>query len=157
MARTYHLGGMRRLVNRVVGLLLPLGLGPRSTYLLTTTGRRSGVPRTTPVTLVEGADGRWLVAPYGAVAWVWNVRADPEVTLRRGRRTLLATAVEVDPPRAAPVLQRYVRQVAVTRPFFDAGPLSSVDDFASEVPGHPVFAVQLRAASPGAEAGRRAE
>ena len=141
MAQTYRLGPARRLLNQLVTALLRLGLGPGSTYLMTTTGRVSGQPRTTPVTLVEGDDGRWLVAPYGPVAWVHNVRATPGVSLRRGNRTLHLTAVEVPAPVAAPVLRRYVQQVAVTRPFFDAGPAAPVEAFEREAARHPVFAL----------------
>ena len=37
----------------------------------------------TPVTLVEERGLRWLVAPYGEVAWVRNARVAREFTLRR--------------------------------------------------------------------------
>ena len=50
--------------------LLRLGLGPKSNYLLTTRGRKSGRRHTTPVSLVIDNGQRWLVAPYGAVGWV---------------------------------------------------------------------------------------
>src|SRR3970040_663996 len=49
-------------------MLLRLGLGPARTYLLTVTGRRSGAPRSTPVTLVEEGGRRWLRSPHGGVA-----------------------------------------------------------------------------------------
>ncbi|MBO0729437.1 MAG: nitroreductase family deazaflavin-dependent oxidoreductase [Acidimicrobiaceae bacterium] len=47
-----------------------------STYLLTIRGRKTGRPSTTPVTIVQHDGKRWLVAPYGAVSWVRNARAD---------------------------------------------------------------------------------
>ena len=50
-------------------------------HLLTVRGRKSGLPRTTPVNLIEYQGRRWLVAPYGEVAWVRNVRAAGEVEL----------------------------------------------------------------------------
>ena len=56
MAKTYHLGAARRLVNLVVKRMVRLGIGGKSTYELTTTGRTTGQQRTTPVTLVE-SDG----------------------------------------------------------------------------------------------------
>jgi len=95
VARVYRLGPARRVVNTVIRFLLRTGTGPKATYLMTTTGRRSGEPRTTPVTLVENNTSRWLVAPYGPVAWVHNVRANPTVELRRGRRRQLLRAREV--------------------------------------------------------------
>ena len=75
MARVYRLGLWRRLINWVIGVLLRLGVSPPHTYLLTVRGRKSGQPYSTPVTLVEEAGERWLVAPYGEVGWVRNARA----------------------------------------------------------------------------------
>ena len=87
MVKKYRLGFTRRAVNLLVTTMLKLGIGQKGAYLLTTTGRKTNQKRTTPVILVEAAPERWLVSPYGVVAWVHNVRANPEVTIRRGRRT----------------------------------------------------------------------
>jgi len=45
----------------------------------------------------------------------------------------------VEPAEAASVLQRYVAQVPITRPFFDVTEKSSLDAFAAEAARHPVF------------------
>jgi len=79
MARTYRLPPRRRTLNRLVRVLLSIGLGPPRTYLLTVRGRRSGRLYSTPVTLVEDGGLRWLVAPYGDVAWARNAKAAGEV------------------------------------------------------------------------------
>jgi deazaflavin-dependent oxidoreductase (nitroreductase family) len=142
MAQNYQLTGIRRMVNQLIRALVSVNLAPRSTYLLTTTGCKSGQPRTTPVTLVENAGGRWLVAPYGPVAWVHNVRATPQVVLRRGRTSLNLAATELPPAEAAPILRTYVKGVAVTRPYFDVTPDSSIEEFEHEGPRHPVFCLQ---------------
>ncbi len=139
MANIYRLGPVRRGINVVMTTMIRIGVGAPSSYLLTTTGRKTGSPRTTPVTLVEGDGDRWLVAPYGAVGWVHNVRSTPEVSLRRGRRTEMRSAIEVDAETAGPVLQRYVRDVRVTAPFFDAKASDPVELFVREAPRHPVF------------------
>ncbi len=141
MAVTYRLGIARRLVNHLVRLLLHLGLGPRSTYLLTARGRRSGKLYSTPVTLVENGGERWLVAPYGEVAWVRNARAAGQVTLSRGGKSETVRIVELGAPESAPVLKRYVARVPITRPFFDVTPESDLDAFAIEAPRHPVFRI----------------
>ena len=146
MAKTYELGPARRAVNALMKPLIRLGVGGRSAYLLTTTGRKTGQPRTTPVILVEHDGQRWLVSPYGTVAWVHNVRAHPEVTLRHGRRDETLHAEEIDPGTAGAVLQSYVRNVRVTAPFFDARGEDPVEKFIEEAPRHPVFT--LTAASP---------
>lgn len=144
MARAYRLGPARQALNSVLTGLLKVGLGPRSTYLMTTTGRRSGLPRTTPVTLVEDATGRWLVAPYGPVSWVRNVRACPHVELRRGRRREHLRVDELDAAAAGPVLRRYAATVAITRPYFDADPDDPDASFAAEADRHPTFRLTKR-------------
>jgi len=141
MAKRYRLGIGRRLVNRLVRVLLALGWGPRHTYLLTTRGHTSGRPRSTPVTLVEQGDERWLVAPYGEVGWVRNARAAGAVTLSRGRRSETVEILELDRHEAAPVLKAYVARVPITRPFFDAGPTSGLAVFRAEAARHPVFRI----------------
>ena len=85
MAKTYHLGRARRLVNAMMGPLARVGLAGGHTYNLTVRGRRTGRPYTVPVILIVG-DERWLVAPYGEVGWVRNARAAGEVELSRAGR-----------------------------------------------------------------------
>jgi deazaflavin-dependent oxidoreductase (nitroreductase family) len=146
MAKAYQLGPGLRAYNALMKPLVRLGIGGKSTFLLTTIGRRSGQQRTTPVVLVEISGDRWLVSPYGMVAWVHNVRAQPEVALRHGRRAETLHAEEVDPATAGPILQRYVRNVPVTAPFFDTKVDDPVEKFIEEAPRHPVF--KLTASSP---------
>jgi deazaflavin-dependent oxidoreductase (nitroreductase family) len=141
MAKQFQRRRGQQVGNAFIATLVRLGVGPKSTYLLTVNGRKTGKPRTTPVMLVETGEGRWLVAPYGAVSWVRNARAAGRVTLRRGGRSEEATVVELDPPAAAPVLQKYLAAVPLVRPYFDVTPESPVDAFVAEAPRHPVFAL----------------
>lgn len=141
MAKTYRLGLWRRVANWLVRALLCVGLGPRHTYLLTVSGRRTGRPYSTPVTLLEERGQRWLVAPYGDVGWVRNARVAGQVTLSRSSRSERVAIFELEPAEAAPVLKRYVTQIPITRPFFDATPESSLGAFAAEAPRHPVFRI----------------
>ena len=139
MARTYRLGPARKTVNVIAKALIGAGLSGGSYYLLTTTGRKTGRPRTTPVVLVENPGERWLVSPYGAVSWVCNLRARPELSLRRGRRTEHFRALEAAPEAAAPVLRQYLSSVRATAPFFDVKAGDPVERFAAEADRHPVF------------------
>ena len=123
--------------NAIVGVLARAGIGP--IQLLTTRGRRTGRPHTVPVVPVEHAGQTWLVAPYGPVGWVRNVREDERVRLRYGRATRDYTAREVGPDEAAPVLKRYVAVATKTRTQFGAAADSPVADFAAETDRHPVF------------------
>jgi deazaflavin-dependent oxidoreductase (nitroreductase family) len=138
---SYRLGFGRRAANALVRVLLRLSVGPARTYLLTVPGQRSGAPRTTPVTLVEERGRRWLVAPYGEVAWVRNLRAAGKAALARGRRVEEIVVREVNADEAAPVLKMYVTRVPITRPYFDAKPESDLAAFRAEAPRHPVFAI----------------
>ena len=139
MAKTYRLGRLRRAANLAATRLARWGLGPPGMHLLTTTGRRTGTPRTTPVRTVT-VDGRqYLVAPYGPVGWVHNIREQPTLELRRGHCTHTMQAREVDPNQSGPVLRRYLAEVKITAPYFDAKPDDPVPRFTAEADHHPVF------------------
>lgn len=139
MAKRYRLTGMLKSVNVMMRGLLRVGLAPKTTHLLTVAGRRSGEPRSTPVSLVEDAGQRWLVAPYGEVGWVLNARAAGQVALSRGRRSETLRIAELDAVEAGPVLKRYVAEQPITRPYFDAGPDDPPEAFVAEAGRHPVF------------------
>ena len=141
MAKSYRLTPLRRVANGLMRLLLRLGLAPGTTILLTVPGRRSGAPRSTPVTLVEEDGQRWLVAPYGPVGWVRNARAAGQVELSRGGRSETVHVQELAPEVAAPILKAYVERVPITRPYFDAAPDAPLAAFAAEATKHPVFQV----------------
>src|SRR5215210_4784446 len=76
-----------RLVNPVVRRLLEAGLFPRTHALLETTGRRIGLPRRVPVGNGLRGDAFWIVTEHGKAAdYVKNIRADPHVRVKVGRR-----------------------------------------------------------------------
>jgi deazaflavin-dependent oxidoreductase (nitroreductase family) len=137
-ARQFRMTRGRRVGDAIVGLLVRAGVVP-NTYLLTTHGRKTGRPRTNPVTIVEQDGRRWLVAPYGPVSWVHNARAAGRVTLRRRRDTHSYTIRELGPVEAGPVLQRYLRIAGATRPYFQASKDDPVEAFVAEAHRHPVF------------------
>jgi deazaflavin-dependent oxidoreductase (nitroreductase family) len=128
----------RRFGDAIISVLIRAGLVP-STYLLTTQGRKSGQPRTNPVTLVERDGRRWLIAPYGPVAWVLNARAAGQVTLRRRGKTEQCRLREVSAEEAGPVLKQYVKIARPTRRSFRATVDSPVEAFIAEADRHPVF------------------
>jgi deazaflavin-dependent oxidoreductase (nitroreductase family) len=134
--------------NAFVGLLARAGIGP--IHLLTTRDRRTGGPHTLPVVPVEHGGRTWLVAPYGTVAWVRDVRRDGHVTLRFGRSTNEYTAREADAEEAGPVLKRYLSVATKTRPQFAATKDSPVEDFVAEADRHPVFELCVAERDPSA-------
>ena len=141
MAKRYRLGGGNRALNALFRLLTRLGVGAKYRHILTVRGRKSGKLYSTPVDVMEIDGRRFLVAPYGVVNWVKNVRAVEEVTLSRGGRTETGRAVELSPDASAPVLRKYLQEVAVARPYFDVTMDASGTEFAAEAARHPVFEV----------------
>ena len=73
--------------------------------LLTTTGRKSGKRRTTPLLYVEDGERYAVVASVGGApahpAWYLNLRAHPAATIQIGRRTLVVTAETAGPDERA--------------------------------------------------------
>lgn len=78
--------------------------------LLTTTGRRSGKPRTLPLLYLETGRGYALVASFAGAdhhpAWYLNLVANPEVEIQVGARRLRARAQTADPERRAELWPR---------------------------------------------------
>ena len=105
---TYKVGRLEKVANLAAKFFVRAGIGSDKTYLLTVVGRNTGRPHTTPVTVLVRDGERWLVGPYGNVAWAKNARACGQVTLsRRGYRETMIVR-EVDPATAAPILKAYV-------------------------------------------------
>lgn len=139
MAKTYRIGIGTRIINWTFRRLTGLGIGASYRHILTVPGRKTGRPHSTPVDVMEHAGSRWLVAGYGPANWVANARAAREVTLSRGGRSEKFAVADADPADAVAVLRRYMRQVRVTRGYFDARPDSPDEAIAAELPRHPVL------------------
>jgi deazaflavin-dependent oxidoreductase (nitroreductase family) len=90
-------------------------LGPNA--LITIRGRKSGVPRTTPIALVEIDGKRWVIGTFGDTNWVRNLRAAREATLTVGRKREKVLADELDVERRAnffgDVIGPYVRRMRI--------------------------------------------
>lgn len=124
-----------------------VGFGHHPTYLLTVRGRKSGEPRTTPVSVVEQAGKRYLFAPYGVVDWVRNLRAAGTATLTRGRRAEQIRGTELPSDQAGPVLKAFIATGNPMGRFFGVTMESSGEDFARATISHPVFVLQRVTAS----------
>lgn len=88
-----------RFIHRAPILLWRLGLGPvvgRFFLLVTTRGRKSGLPRRTVVSSSEMGGRRYSPCPYGEQAeWYRNLVADPRVTIQTDQGARSAVAVRV--------------------------------------------------------------
>src|SRR5262245_65472529 len=87
--------------NRIARPLLAAGVPTGPDVRLTGRGRKTGLPRTTPVTLCEYAGRRGLISPFGETDWARNLRAAGEASISFRRRTEEVTAVELAEPEAA--------------------------------------------------------
>ena len=141
MAKTYQVNFATRMRDSLLMTLQRAGVNMGTMSLLTVRGRKSGQPHTVPVTLVEQDGQRWLVAPYGVVQWVRNIRAAGTATLTRGRRSEVISVTELPAGEAAPILKQYLLHVATVRPYFDVTRDSSLEAFELEAPRHPVFRI----------------
>jgi deazaflavin-dependent oxidoreductase (nitroreductase family) len=75
--------------------LLAIGvpLGPNG--LITVRGRKSGLPRTTGVAIIEVSGRRWIWNPWGDVQWVRNLRSAGRATITKRGKTEEVTATEL--------------------------------------------------------------
>jgi deazaflavin-dependent oxidoreductase (nitroreductase family) len=91
------------------GLMRPgytFGSVPSGHAVLTTTGRKTGKPRHKVIRAILQGDHAYIVqlrppavavnTPLAVAAWVLNIRADPHVQLKLGRRSCAATMREIE-------------------------------------------------------------
>jgi len=112
MTRTLHPPRGINLFNAIAKPLLAAGvpLGPNG--LLTVRGRRSGLPRTTPLAVIDVAGRRWVWSPWGEVKWVRNLRAAGRATVQFRRRTEEVTATELNPSERVAFYRDVVAPIA---------------------------------------------
>jgi deazaflavin-dependent oxidoreductase (nitroreductase family) len=75
--------------------------------VLTVPGRKSGKPRSTPVTPMTVDGKEYIVGGLPGSDWSANVRAAGEGTLRRGRRTDRVRLPEMSVDEARPLLREF--------------------------------------------------
>jgi len=125
--------------------LLRLGIPMGPLRLLTHIGRKSGTRYTTPVALVKQDGHRWLVAAFGEVNWVHNIRKTGTAQLSAGWRTETVSVHELAVTESAPILKLFLARyhmVPFIPPYFHATPQSPLADFAQEANDHPVFYIE---------------
>ena len=95
------IGRLQGAVYRASGGRLLGRVGPARVLLLTTTGRRSGTPRTVPLLFIHDGDRFVIVASQGGhdthPAWYVNLRANPYATVQVGVRVVPVHARDADP------------------------------------------------------------
>jgi deazaflavin-dependent oxidoreductase (nitroreductase family) len=109
---TGTLPGWLRPANHVIRTLSRLGLPLGTIHVLTVPGRKSGLPRSTPVSPLALGGHRYVVAALPQSDWARNVRAAGRAELARGRERVPVTLTEVtDPALRREIMRAFPREV----------------------------------------------
>ncbi len=133
--------GFVRLANPLMRKLLGRGIPMGPDGLITVRGRRTGQPRTVPIAFLEDQGRCWVIAAYGDVNWVRNLRAAGEATIEIRGRSRAVTATELSLEEGA----AFFRDVAI--PYLDRQPRmlrSFVRWLLREILADPVAAARIR-------------
>jgi F420H(2)-dependent quinone reductase len=113
------LGGLHRNLYRLTGGKVGARIANMPVLLLTTTGRKSGRPRTQPLAYTRTTDGYAVIASKGGAAhhplWYLNLRANPLAEVTVGRETQRVRARETEGEER----ERLWRQLADVYPGYD--------------------------------------
>jgi deazaflavin-dependent oxidoreductase (nitroreductase family) len=100
-------------MNKVMMAVQKLGIPTGPAMVLTVPGRKSGKPRSTPMTPFGFDGGLYAVAGYPGADWAANARTAGTGTLSRGRRARRVKIVELTAEQARPVLRAFPVEVPV--------------------------------------------
>jgi len=106
-----------KLFSPVLKFLLVAGIPLGFNKLVTIRGRKSGLPRTTPLAVIEVGGRRWVWSPWGEVQWVRNLRAAGHATIAARGRTEDVTATELDPTERIEYFRDVLGPLARSIPF----------------------------------------
>lgn len=166
--RSRAAGRVLRLFNPLARWMISAGIPTGApNVLLTVRGRRSGMPRTVPVAMLE-LDGKWFVqACFGETGWVENLRVARAATvIRPGGHSVAVTAIELTPEEAGAVLQRALagfRRSRVFRALYGSrarGPVGvmwafrirmddTLEEYTAAARLYPLFELRPTVATPG--------
>jgi len=135
--------------NRVVMALNRLGLAIGTQHVLSIPGRKTGVLRSTPVSLLT-VEGRRYIVTVGETDWVKNARAAGWGMLTRGRKQERVAMIELPVELRGPILREFPRQVPHGVQFFTLvlGLSNDPEAFAAAAPQCPVFRVEALVSDP---------
>lgn len=95
-------------VNKVFIGLSKLGIGgDKGPLVLTVAGRKTGKPRSTPVTPMTVDGARYVVGGLPGADWVANARAAGTATLHQRRRIQQVRMTEIPAEQARPLLRQF--------------------------------------------------
>src|SRR4029453_16242280 len=102
---------------RILKFLMVAGVPLGPNRLVTIRGRKSGLPRTTPLAVIEVSGRRWVWAPWGEVQWVRNLRSEGHATITGRGRTEDVSATELDPAERVEFFRDFLGPLARSIPF----------------------------------------
>src|SRR5919197_370019 len=95
-----------KVLNPITTTLMRLGVRPDPRMaLLTIRGRKTGRDRTVPMGVFDRDGRKYIVAAFGEVNWVLNLRAAGAATITQGKRTARYAAEQVQGEEAAWVMR----------------------------------------------------
>jgi deazaflavin-dependent oxidoreductase (nitroreductase family) len=101
-----HAPARTKVLNPITTTLMRLGLQPdRRMALLTIRGRKTGRDRTVPMGVFDRNGRKYIVAAFGEVNWVLNLRAAGAVVITQGAHKARYAAEQVQGEEAALVLR----------------------------------------------------
>ncbi len=107
-----YFGRVHKLLYRLSGGRYGARMGWIDVALVTTTGRKSGKPRTVPIACYPYRDSVAVSASNSGMerhpAWYLNMRADPRVSVQLGRERFQAMAEEVPTAEREALWQKVV-------------------------------------------------
>ena len=105
------------LFSPLLTFLLAAGVPLGFNRLVTIRGRKSGLPRTAAIAVIEVSGSRYVWAPWGEVHWVRNLRAAGRATINvRGRKEEVR-ATELDHTARVAFFRDKVGPLARSIPF----------------------------------------
>ncbi len=100
-------------MNKLMMAVQKLGIPTGPAMVLTVPGRKSGKPRSTPMTPFRYDEALYVVAGYPGADWAANARAAGAGTLSKGRRSRAVKIVELTAAQARPILRAFPVEVPV--------------------------------------------
>ena len=139
-----------RVGNYAVRVMSRIGLRMGPVCVLTVPGRRTGKPRSTPVSPLTVGGGRYVVAALPDSDWARNIRAAGHAQLSQGRRREPVTLIEVtDSTLKEQVMRAYPCEVPRGAPMFvRAGIAASPDPGAFAAAAGHVAVFEIRPVPP---------
>lgn len=142
--RSKDVGPVQAVRDYAIVALQRIGFVVGAMYVLTLPSRKSGILRSTPVSILTMGDERFVAALHGDLEWVQDARACRRGTLQRGRVDERVVLTEIPAHERAPLLRQIPTRLPAVAPEFrqtygnDADP----ESFARLAARCPVFRVE---------------